>query len=162
MTMTENVQRIAASKESIRQAIIDKGVSVDQAALIDTYADKISEIPSAPPTPTPQYKRMNFAVKINGQYYKLLNQLGDYLLSQSTADAIFLKTDNSLLCMNIYSNVQQQPSPVFIAYLPGTTQQGYIQINNSLNFETIGSYMASNYTYELNFDYENNLIYFNG
>lgn len=120
------------------------------------------EDPPEPTPPTPQYKRMNFAVKINGNYYKLLNQLGDFLLSQSTADSIFLKTDNNLLCMNIYNNVQQSPSPVFIAYLPGTTQQGYIQINNALTFETIGSYMASYYTYELNFDYENNIIYFNG
>lgn len=44
MSVAEQITRINNAKADIRQAIIDKGVDVDESAKIDTYAEKIGEI----------------------------------------------------------------------------------------------------------------------
>lgn len=48
MTMTQNVARIAAAKEDIRQAIIAKGENVSASELLDTYANHIMNISQEP------------------------------------------------------------------------------------------------------------------
>lgn len=44
MTITQELQTLLNTKGEIRQAIIDKGVAVEENAPFDSYADKISQI----------------------------------------------------------------------------------------------------------------------
>ena len=44
MTITQELQTLLNTKGEIRQAIIDKGVAVEENAPFDNYADKISQI----------------------------------------------------------------------------------------------------------------------
>ena len=44
MTITQELQTLLNTKGEIRQAIIDKGVAVEENTPFDNYADKISQI----------------------------------------------------------------------------------------------------------------------
>lgn len=46
MTIKQELQTLLNTKGEIRQAIIDKGVAVEENAPFDSYADKISQIDS--------------------------------------------------------------------------------------------------------------------
>lgn len=50
MSIADEISRLTTAKEAIRQAIIEKGVSVETTAKLDTYAAEIAKISTASPS----------------------------------------------------------------------------------------------------------------